>query len=167
MYDAIVVGGGIVGMATAYHLVGAGATTLLIDRGDQGRATDAGAGIISPEMHGHHPDAWFDLAVAAVNYYPTLIQRLQEDHGGDTGYARCGQLIVAVSEDEFAPFEDARRMIFSRQERYGFPSPEDVYEISGSEAQALFPLLAPGYGALYYRHAARVDGRLLNHALRQ
>jgi D-amino-acid dehydrogenase len=31
----------------------------------------------------------------------------------------------------------------------------------------LFPPLAPVYGALYYRNAARVDGRLLNRALRQ
>jgi D-amino-acid dehydrogenase len=167
MYDVIVVGGGIVGMATAYHLVCAGATTLLVDRGDQGRATDAGAGIISPEMHGRHVDAWFGLAVAAVDYYPTLIQRLQEDQGGDTGYARCGQLVVAASEDELAPFEDARRVIVSRQERYGFPSRDDLYELSGSAAQKHFPLLAPVHGALYYRNAARVDGRLLNHALRQ
>src|SRR5215475_9275337 len=77
MYDAIVVGGGIVGMSTAYHLVCAGARTLLIDRGDRGRATDAGAGIISPEMHGRGADAWLQLAVAAVDYYPTLIARLQ------------------------------------------------------------------------------------------
>ena len=41
MYDVIVVGGGIVGMSTAYHLVCAGAKTLLIDREDRGRATDA------------------------------------------------------------------------------------------------------------------------------
>ena len=167
MYDAIVVGGGIVGMSTAYHLVCAGAQTLLIDRGDRGRATDAGAGIISPEMHGRGADAWFRFAVAAVDYYPTLIERLQADHGSDTGYARCGQLVVAVSEDEFAPFEDVRRLILGRQERYGFPRPDDLYEISGSAAQELFPLLVPVYGALYYRSAARVDGRLLNHALRQ
>lgn len=167
MYDAIVVGGGIVGMSTAYHLVCAGASTLLIDRGDRGRATDAGAGIISPEMHGHGPEAWFHVAVAAVDYYPTLIARLQADHGGDTGYARCGQLVVAVSEDELAPFEDVRRLILGRQARYGFPSPADLYELSGSAAKELFPPLASIYGALYYRNAARVDGRLLNHALRQ
>jgi len=167
MYDAIVIGGGIVGMATAYHLVCAGATTLLIDRGDRGRATDAGAGIISPETSSHYPDTWFHFAVAAVDYYPTLIHRLQEDHGGDTGYARCGQFVVAVSEDEFAPFEEARRVILGRQERHGTPSPDDLYELSGSAAKELFPLLAPVYGALYDRNAARVDGRLLNHALRQ
>ena len=115
MYDAIVVGGGIVGMATAYHLVCAGAKTLLIDRGDRGRATDAGAGILSPETNSRDPDAWFQFAVAAVDYYPTLVQRLQEEQSGDTGYARCGQLVVAVSEDEFAPFERARQLIVDRQ----------------------------------------------------
>jgi D-amino-acid dehydrogenase len=37
-YDAIVVGGGIVGTAIAYHLVRGGARTLLLDRADPGRA---------------------------------------------------------------------------------------------------------------------------------
>jgi len=167
MYDAIVVGGGIVGMSTAYHLLCAGAKTLLVDRGDRGRATDAGAGIISPEMHGRGPDAWFRFAVAAIDYYPALIARLQEEHGGDTGYARCGQLVVAVSEDELAPFEHIRRVMLGRQERYGFPSPHDLYDLSGSAARELFPPLAPIHNALYYRNAARVDGRLLTHALQQ
>ncbi len=38
-YDAIVIGSGIVGISTAYHLVGEGAKTLLIDRRDPGRET--------------------------------------------------------------------------------------------------------------------------------
>src|SRR5262249_57226505 len=68
---------------------------------------------------------------------------------------------------EFALCERARRLIMGRQERRGLPSPDDLYELSGSEAQELFPPLAPIYGALYHRNAARVDGRLLNHALHQ
>jgi D-amino-acid dehydrogenase len=167
MVDVIVVGGGIVGMATAYHLVSAGARTLLIDRADPGRATDAGAGILSPETNSRDPDAWFHLAVAAVGYYPTLIEHLQADQGGDTGYARCGQIVLAISEDEFALFDRARNLILSRQEQRGLPSMNDLYEISGTEAQELCPVLAPVYGAIYYRNAARVDGRLLTQALRQ
>jgi D-amino-acid dehydrogenase len=167
MYDVIVVGGGIVGMSTAYHLVCAGARTLLIDREDRGRATDAGAGILSPETNSRDPEAWFDFATTAVGYYPTLVQRLQEDQEGDTGYARCGQMVVAVSEDEFTLFDRARNLILSRQEQRGFPSIDDLYEISDREARELFPPLGPVYGALYYRNAARVDGRLLNRALRQ
>ncbi|MGH8068126.1 MAG: NAD(P)/FAD-dependent oxidoreductase [Candidatus Entotheonellia bacterium] len=167
MYDAIVVGGGVVGMSTAYHLLRGGAQTLLIDRADQGRATDAGAGILSPETNSRDPDAWFNFAVEAVAYYPTLVQALQADEGGDTGYAQCGQMIVAISEDEQEAFDRAKRLIFSRQTHRGMPSAEDLHEVSPREAQTQFPPLAPVYGAIYYRRAARVDGRLLNQALRR
>src|SRR5262245_59049852 len=102
MYDAIVIGGGVVGNATAYHLVSRGAKTLLIDRHDQGRATDAGAGILSPETSASEADTWFNFAVEAVNYYPILLEQLQNEGAGETGYARCGMLTVAVSEDEVA-----------------------------------------------------------------
>src|SRR2546430_17523268 len=111
MYDVIVVGGGIVGMSTAYHLVCAGAKTLLIDRADVGRATDAGAGILSPETNSRDPDAWFRLASDAVEDYPALIERLSEEQSGDTGYARCGKLVVAASDDELESIERARRII--------------------------------------------------------
>jgi D-amino-acid dehydrogenase len=166
MYDAIVIGGGILGMSTAYHLVGAGANTLLIDRGDEGRATDAGAGILSPETNSRDPESWFQLAIAAVDYYPTLVRALGEEQEHDTGYARCGSLIVAVSEDERESFEAAQRLVFARQERRGLPSPEDLHPLTSEEAQARFPALAPVSGAISNRLAARVDGRLLNRALR-
>jgi D-amino-acid dehydrogenase len=165
-FDAAVIGGGLMGMATAYHLVRAGARTLLVDRGDVGRATDAGAGILSPETNSRDPDAWFDLAIRSVEYYPTLIEQLRSEQDGDTGYARCGMLIVAAGEDEIAPFERARSIVFDRRQRRGRPRPEDLHEVSAAEARELFPPLAPVHGAIYSRGAARVDGRLLNRALR-
>jgi D-amino-acid dehydrogenase len=165
MYDAIVVGGGIVGLSTAYHLVSAGVRTLLVDRADAGQATAAGAGILSPETSNHESEAWFDFAVTAVDYYPVLIERLVADDAGDTGYGRTGQLIVAVGEDEDAAFDQAWDRIFSRQARRGSPEQVDLFEVDGAEAQRMFPPLARVRRALYYRHAARVDGRLLAAAL--
>jgi D-amino-acid dehydrogenase len=159
-FDAAVVGGGLLGMATAYHLVSAGARTLLVDRADVGRATDAGAGILSPETNSRDPDAWYLLAMEAVEYYPVLVDRLRGEQGGDTGYARCGKLVVAVSDDEVEPFEQARRIIFERQRRRGVPKAENLREVSAAEARDLFPALAPVRGAIYSRDAARVDGRL-------
>lgn len=50
--DATVIGGGVVGSAVAYHLARDGHDTLLLDRRDEGRATDAGAGILSPPTPG-------------------------------------------------------------------------------------------------------------------
>ena len=165
-FDAIVVGGGLLGSATAYHLVAGGARTLLVDRADVGRATDAGAGILSPETNSRDPEAWFDFAVAAVAYYPELIGRLRGEQAGDTGYARCGQLVVAATDDEVEPFGRAKRIVFERQRRRGLPRPDDLHEISPGEARDLFPPLAAVHGAIYSRVAARVDGRLLNRALR-
>jgi len=166
VFDAAIVGGGILGTATAYHLASAGARTLLIDRADVGRATDAGAGILSPETNSRDPDAWFRLAVEAAAYYPALIDRLRDEQAGDTGYARCGQLVVAVSEDETDAFERARRLIFERQRARGLPAARDLHEVTAADARELFPPLAPVRGAIYSRGAARVDGRLLNRALR-
>jgi D-amino-acid dehydrogenase len=166
-YDAIVIGGGIVGMSAAYHLVHAGANTLLVDRKDMGRATDAGAGILSPATNTRDPDPWQRLAAHAVGYYPGLIESLKAEQEGETGFAICGMMIVAVSDDELEPFEIARRHIFSRRSRQGRPSEEDLYEISSEEARSRFPALADVRGAIYYREAARVDGRLLTAALRR
>jgi D-amino-acid dehydrogenase len=166
-YDAIVVGGGIVGMSIGYHLACAGAKALLIDRADPGRATDAGAGILAPETNSRDAEAWFTFASAAVGYYPDLIRRLHDEQAGETGYAICGQLIVAATADEDAPFAEARRIVFERQQRRGAPSHADLHEITPDEARALFPPLAQVRGALYFRDGARVDGRLLTAALRR
>ena len=167
IYDAIVIGGGIVGMSTAYHLVCGGASTLLIDRKDTGRATDAGAGILSPATNTRDPDPWLRLASLAVKYYPGLIQNLRAEQDGETGFATCGMMIVAVSDDERQPFAIARQRIFNRRTRRGEPAAADLYEISSEEARSRFPALADVQGAIYYREAARVDGRRLTAALRR
>jgi D-amino-acid dehydrogenase len=166
-YDAIVVGGGIVGASAAYHLVRAGAKTLLIDRHDAGRATDAGAGILAPEMSQQESDAWFGLAVEAVDYYPPLVAALQEENAGETSYARCGMLQVAATEDEIPAFEEAKRVVLARREQRGRPSADDLYPISPNEARELFPALGHVQGAIYSRQAARVDGRQMGKALRK
>lgn len=166
-YDAIVIGGGVVGTSTAYHLVKAGVRTLLVDRQDAGWATGAGAGILAPETSSRDGDAWFDFAVEAVAYYPDLMAQLEAAQAGETGYAICGQLTVAVSDDEVAPYAESRRIVLARQHQRGKPAHEDLHEVSSDEARGLFPPLAPTQGALFYRHAGRVDGRMLAGALRR
>lgn len=75
-YDAVVVGGGIVGSSVGYHLAQGGVETLLLDRNDEGRATTAGAGIISPATSSRTADdEWFGFASDAAAYYPELDDR--------------------------------------------------------------------------------------------
>jgi D-amino-acid dehydrogenase len=166
MYDAVVIGGGLLGVATAYHLVRGGVKTLLVDRGDPGRATDAGAGILSPETNSRDPDPWVQFAIRAVAYYSTLLGHLEADDAGETGYAQCGLLVVAATDDERGAFAAARAQILNRRERRGGPPQENLHEVSPSDARRMFPPLAAVQGAIFYRGGARVDGRLLSRAVR-
>lgn len=168
MYDTIIIGGGIVGASAAYNLARGGVKTLLVDRHDTGRATDAGAGILSFGTLGLGGGrVWFDLAQRCSAYYGQLVAQLQQEQDGDTGYAVVGELIVAVDDDEVDAYETQRRLISAQQENYGQPAADDIRAISRAEASALFPPLAPVQRALLVRSAARVDGRLLTEAMRR
>ena len=162
-YDAIVVGGGIVGMATAYHLVAAGVRTLLIDRSDPGRASDAGAGILSTATTVDDRDPVLRFEARAAQHYPELIEALRAEAAGDTGYGVTGSLTVALSEDELAPLEQLRASL----EHFGELGADGHIAITPERAQTLFPPLGPVRGALHAARGARVDGRLLVAALRR
>ena len=128
MYDVIVAGGGVVGATAAYLCARGGLRTLLLDRADTGRATDAGAGIIAPRTS-TRSEALFELGLRSGDFYPTLLGYLAEDGGGDTGYARCGDLRVAVAEDELEPFGALIAILGARRARHGYPTADDVREI--------------------------------------
>lgn len=165
--DAIVIGGGVVGASLAYHLAKLGLDTRLIDRHDEGRATDAGAGILSPETSSTESEDWYNFGVTCVQYYGTLIDNLEAEQDSDTGYAMCGLLRVAVTEDEIEPFNKAQDIVFQRQEAQQRPSADDLHTVTSEQARELFPALAPVHKAFYHRTGARVDGRLLCTALTQ
>lgn len=165
MYDAIVVGGGIVGASAAYHLARSGSETLLVDREDEGRATDAGAGILSPETSRHASETWYDFAVTAVRYYPDLVDSLSADGVGETGYAVRGTLVVDPPDGDPGAFEAGRRRILDRKERTGYPPDDRLYEVDPDEARDLFPALGDMRSAIYYEDGARVDGRTFRDAL--
>jgi D-amino-acid dehydrogenase len=163
MVDAIVVGGGIVGASAAYHLVCGGARTLLIDRADPGRATDAGAGIITAGPGGLRSDPWFDLALNAEDYYPVLVEQLKGAQAGETGYAPCGLLRVAMADDEMQALGYLKALLAGRAA--DVLQQADFDEVSVGVARTLFPPLGAVQGALYFRKAARVDGRQMSEAL--
>ena len=159
-YDVVVVGGGLVGTALAYELACRGATTALFDRADPGRASDAGAGILSPETTWRTDDVWFPFAAEAGAHYPTLVARLADDGAEDPGYARCGLLTVSLEEGDEPWFEDLAAAAMAR-------APGAVAELDGAEARRRVPVLGELRRALWNPGAARIDGRALTASLRQ
>ncbi|MEZ4640215.1 MAG: FAD-dependent oxidoreductase [Caldilineaceae bacterium] len=169
-YDLLIVGGGIAGLSTAYRAAQLGARTLLLDRHDRGRATDAGAGILSPQTSTRDGRTWYDFAMSAVRYYEDLTSSLQADGiaraGLDSGYSQCPKLVVAMSEDELPAFEKSKEIVLARQDERGDGGDDPIRQISLEDAQTLLPPLGEALAVLYQPIAGRVDGRVLSAALR-
>ena len=156
--DVSVIGGGLVGAACAYELARDGQRVTLYDRRDPGRATDAGAGILSPETMGGMPEPFLDLADLAGAHYPPLIAALSELGAPDSRYDVCGALRVAIREldDEYyAANVDASRA----------RHPGVLETVTDDEARRLFPPLGDVRAAALNPRGARVDGRALVGAL--
>ncbi len=161
-HDVAVVGAGLVGLSLAYELACLGATVTVVDAAHPGRATDAGAGILSPVTSHEMDTALWPFLRQAGAHYPALLARLAVE-GADidaAGYGACGILSLGLraSEDEwFAPFAD---VVLRR-------SPGEVSEITPEEAGSLFPPLGPVHRVLHAPRSARVDGRGMAAALRE
>lgn len=166
MSEIIVIGGGIVGQAAAYELASAGVAVTLIDRADEGQATAAGAGIISPGTGALGAGPLRPLAAAAVAFYPDLLARLAADGETDTGFAICGGLFVATSEEEAARLPERLQAIEERRAS-GMANIGDVTLLNGAAARELFPPLADIPGAIHLSEVGRVNGRLMRDALRR
>ena len=160
--DVAVVGAGLVGLALAYELARLGSAVTVVDGAHPGRATDAGAGILSPVTSAEADTELWPFLRQCGAHYPALLERLAAD-GADTeatGYERCGILSLVLrphEEDWFAPFAE----LVQRR------APDEVTEISPTEAKSLFPPLGPVHRVLHAPGSARVDGRGMAAALRR
>lgn len=157
-FDVAVVGGGIVGASLAFELASGGMSVVTVDRRDPGRATDAGAGILSPDTSPHPDPAWHAFARAAAAHYPGLVERLAGQGCTDTGYGRCGLLSTVRHEHEDPWFEAFADRATAR-------APGVLREVDAGEARRRFPPLGEVWRALFHPDAARVDGRRLAGAL--
>jgi len=162
MKNIIVIGGGILGAATAYKLAKIGADVTVIDAAKAGQATDAGAGIVCPWVSKRRNPHWYALAKGGARMYPELIRELEADGIEETGYAQVGSL--SLQEDQHK-LEELYELISERREEA--PEIGEVKLLDEAETQKRFPLIPGGFGAVYVSGGARVDGRLLRDALLQ
>ena len=80
-WDAIVVGGGIIGVSLALSLRRQGAQVLVVERGEPGReASHAAAGMLA-DLDPHMPEALRPLALASARLYPEFVHDVQDESG--------------------------------------------------------------------------------------
>lgn len=160
MKKVIVIGAGILGASTAYHLAKAGAEVIIIDRNDPGRATDAAAGIIGPWLAKRRNKAWYNLARAGAKYYPKIIAELINQGEENPGYQRVGLLGLHTDEKRLSDAEE-------RVKRRKIDAPEigEIEILTEAETNNKVPILAEHYQSIYIGGAARVDGNAVRNAL--
>ncbi|GAB6991937.1 FAD-binding oxidoreductase [Paenibacillus pini] len=156
----IVIGAGIAGASTAYHLAKRGADVLIIDRKDEGQATDAAAGIICPWLSQRRNQAWYRLAKAGARYYPELIDELESEGETETGYAKVGALNIHMDQGKLGNMEERA---YKRLE--DAPEIGEITRLDEHSTRELFPLLVEDHASVHISGAARVDGRALRNAL--
>lgn len=160
MQTYIVVGAGILGASTAYHLAKAGAKVTIVDRKDLGQATDAAAGIICPWLSQRRNKAWYQLAKNGARYYSTLIKELEADGATNTGYSRVGTISIHTDKHKLDQMEER-----AHKRRLDAPEIGQITRLSPNETKALFPPLSEQYSSVHISGGARVNGRALRDAL--
>lgn len=156
----LIIGAGILGASTAYHLVQKGVDVQIVDEEHQGKATLAGAGIVSPWATAVEQPDWYGLYAAGARYYAELISGLTARGETSLGYGKVGALVVA--EDK-STLDEAEARIHRRIK--DAPEAGEVRRISPAEARELFPPLREGMEAIHIPGGARVDARLLSAAM--
>jgi len=150
--DAVVVGGGVIGLAVAYHLAREKLAVTLVERGRVGReASWAAAGYLSFQGSSNRPGPRLELTRTSARMYEGWIRELGELTLADTGFWRSGLLELYVDEAEVR--EARERMAWQRTAGYAV---EWLDETSVRKRQpALAPEL-PVRGALLFPEVAQV-----------
>jgi glycine oxidase len=157
--DVLVVGGGIIGLVTAWRAAQRGLTTAVVDPEPGGGAAQVAAGMLAAVTELHYGEqTLLGLNLASAHRYPDFAAELTDLTGLDLGYRRCGTLAVALDADDRAHL----RELHALQRQSGLESEW----LSGRECRRLEPMLAPGVrGGLRVDGDHQIDPRRLTRAL--
>ncbi|GAA2315959.1 glycine oxidase ThiO [Streptomyces violaceusniger] len=158
-YDALVIGGGIIGLVTAWRAAQRGLRTALVDPAPGGGAAWVAAGMLAAVTELHYGEqTLLGLNMASARRYPDFVAELEEASGQDVGHRACGTLAVAFDADDRAHL----RELHTFQQGLGLESEW----MTGRECRRLEPMLSPGvHGGLRVAGDHQVDPRRLTAAL--
>src|SRR5215218_5486551 len=101
-YDAIFVGGGVIGLACAWRAARAGARVCVLERDHPAAgATGVAAGMLAPVGEASWgEEALLSLNLDSLRRWPVFARELEADAGAGIGFSQSGALHVALDRDE-------------------------------------------------------------------
>jgi glycine oxidase len=159
-YDAVVVGGGVVGLCCAWRIARRGGSVVVVDRAvPPAGATRVAAGMLAPvgELAFGEPEL-LRMTLAAAEAYPGFVAELEAASGVSTGYERMGALHVALDRDEAAELRRVHELQRSLSLGAEWLPPRRCRELE--------PGLTPSFnGGVHAPAEGAVDPRRLSEAL--
>jgi glycine oxidase len=159
LYDAVVIGGGVVGLASAWSIASRGMTVAVVDPEPGQGASWAAAGMLAPVSEVHHgEEALLALTLESARLWPTFATELTGTTGRPIGYRTTGTLVVAADDGDRAWAHE----LYEFQRSLGL----DVDWLTGRRARQHEAAVAPGVrAAIWAPGDHQVDNRLLVAAL--
>jgi glycine oxidase len=160
-FDAVFVGGGVIGLASAWRAAERGAEVVVVERSERPHAgaTGVAAGMLAPvgELTFGEREL-LRLALESAQLWPAFAAAVEEASGVETGYERCGALHVALDRDEAAQL----RRRYDLQCECGLAAEW----LAPRACRELEPGLTPSCnGGVQAAHEGAVDPRALSMAL--
>jgi glycine oxidase len=157
--NALVVGGGVIGLSIALELAQRGADVSVYDLGEPGRAASwAAAGMLAPRTERLANAQMQALCELSLALYPAFAQRVRETGGVDPHLRLNGILNAAFDDDAFERICAHARTLQAQGER--------VRILSRSEVLFAEPCLsARVHGGVLFEEEGQIDNRRLGRAL--
>jgi glycine oxidase len=159
-YDAVIVGGGAIGLCCAWRAAQRGARVVVLDRAHPpAGATRVAAGMLAPigELAFGEPEL-LRMTLAAGQLYPGFVAELEAASETSTGYRRDGALHIALDRDEAAEL----RRVHDLQRSLGL----GAEWLPPRRCRELEPGLTPSFnGGVHAPEEAAIDPRRMTAAL--
>lgn len=158
-HDAVVVGGGVIGLSIAWALSQRGAGVAVVDPSPGQGASWAAAGMLAPVTEAHYQEEpLLGLNLESARRWPDFAARVEAASGLDVGYRACGTLVVAADAGDLAWLADLHRF----QLELGL----EAERLPSRGCREIEPALAPGIrGGVRVAGDHQVDPRRLTGAL--
>src|SRR5436305_11267883 len=139
-FDAIVIGGGLVGSAIAYGLANAGLKPALVDEGDVAyRASRGNFGLVRVQSKGLGAPHYQRWTRRSAEEWPVLAAELGERTGIDVGLSQTGGVQLCLGEAELEKRRAMMEQMRAEAGNFGF----DYRMLDHAELAEMLPGLGP------------------------